>query len=742
MPGLRSGRLVEAVESWAEDGARIVLASDQAARLSELLGEAGRPVAAVVGVDAAPPPGAVALVERSLNGGFIGGPDRIAFVTDRELFGTVRVRRPKAMRRVVPRDILERLTPGRPRRPHRSRDRPLRADAPARRDRARSATTSSSGSVATTGSTSRSSRSPGSPLLGRRAADAEPARRDRLAADEAARQEGGRRPGRGAAGALRGPRPTPAAMRSAPTRRGRARWRRRFPYEETVDQLRAVAEAKPDMEAGRPMDRLVVGDVGYGKTEVALRAAFKAIQDGKQVAVLVPTTVLAAQHFQTFSQRFAAFPMTVRLLSRFVPPHDQAATLEGLAERLGRPRHRDPPAAVEGRPVPRPRPRRRRRGAALRRRREGAAQAAAQRGRRADPVRHADPAHAQPRPGRHPRPQRHRDAAGGSAADPDPRRRGIGRARPRRDPARARPRRAGLLRPQPGRDDRGPGGAAAPAAARRPVRRRARPDGRGRAREGDDRVRGRRRRRPRLHDDHRVRARHPEREHDRHRPRRHARAGPALPAPRARRPVGAGGPTRTCSTGAASGCRDEARKRLQAIFNASELGAGFQIALSDLEIRGAGNILGGEQSGHMAAVGFDLYSRLLAEAVEEQKARPRVARRSSRRRRPWSTCRSRPACPTTYVPDEAQKLELYRRLARARTAGDLAAFRQEVIDRFGPMPHAGPPARRGRGAAPVGRGGRRRLDLARGGPDGRPLRARRCRGRRRCGSSATADCPA
>jgi transcription-repair coupling factor (superfamily II helicase) len=131
---------------------------------------------------------------------------------------------------------------------------------------------------------------------------------------------------------------------------------------------------------------------------------------------------------------------------------------------------------------------------------------------------------------------------------------------------------------------------------------------------------------------------------------------------------------------------DEARKRLQAIFNASELGAGFQIALADLEIRGAGNILGGEQSGHMAAVGFDLYSRLLAEAVEEQKARreqrPAVVE-------PPQAIVDLPVdahLPESYVPDEAQKLELYRRLARARSAGDLAAFRQEVTDRFGPMP--------------------------------------------------------
>jgi transcription-repair coupling factor (superfamily II helicase) len=103
-----------------------------------------------------------------------------------------------------------------------------------------------------------------------------------------------------------------------------------FPYEETPDQQRAIVDVKADMEAGRPMDRVVVGDVGYGKTEVALRAAFKAIQDGRQVAVLVPTTILADQHLRTFAQRFAAFPITVRLLSRSVPPREQAATLAGL----------------------------------------------------------------------------------------------------------------------------------------------------------------------------------------------------------------------------------------------------------------------------------------------------------------------------------------------------------------------------------------------------------------------------
>src|SRR5262245_57806923 len=111
-------------------------------------------------------------------------------------------------------------------------------------------------------------------------------------------------------------------------------WQREFEaafrFEETPDQLRAIEDVKADMERDRPMDRLVAGDVGYGKTEVALRAAFKAAADGRQVAVLVPTTVLAQQHFHTFSDRFAAFPAKVELLSRFRSPKEQKAVVEGL----------------------------------------------------------------------------------------------------------------------------------------------------------------------------------------------------------------------------------------------------------------------------------------------------------------------------------------------------------------------------------------------------------------------------
>ncbi len=105
-----------------------------------------------------------------------------------------------------------------------------------------------------------------------------------------------------------------------------------FPYQETPDQLSAIADVKADMERPVPMDRLIVGDVGFGKTEVAIRAAFKAIQDGRQVAVLVPTTLLAQQHHQTFSERFAPFPVRVEVLSRFLTPAQTRRVVEGLAD--------------------------------------------------------------------------------------------------------------------------------------------------------------------------------------------------------------------------------------------------------------------------------------------------------------------------------------------------------------------------------------------------------------------------
>ena len=103
-----------------------------------------------------------------------------------------------------------------------------------------------------------------------------------------------------------------------------------FVYEETPDQLKCVAEIKADMESDTIMDRLLCGDVGYGKTEVAIRAAFKAVMDSKQVAFLVPTTVLAAQHFETFKKRFSGFPIRVEMLSRFRTGAEQKAIIKDL----------------------------------------------------------------------------------------------------------------------------------------------------------------------------------------------------------------------------------------------------------------------------------------------------------------------------------------------------------------------------------------------------------------------------
>ncbi len=106
----------------------------------------------------------------------------------------------------------------------------------------------------------------------------------------------------------------------------------KFPYIETPDQLQSIVDVKADMMRSRPMDRLLCGDVGYGKTEVALRAAFKAVMDSKQVAVLVPTTILAQQHFNTFRERFIGYPITIEMLSRFKSPKEQKEIIKGLKE--------------------------------------------------------------------------------------------------------------------------------------------------------------------------------------------------------------------------------------------------------------------------------------------------------------------------------------------------------------------------------------------------------------------------
>jgi len=685
LPLGRSARLPEAIDGWRADGSRIVLASDQAPRLAEILAEAGHPTAVVPGLSEPPPPGAIALVERSLNGGFSGGPDGVVFVTDRELFGNVRIRRPKAMRRVVPRDILERLTPG---------DFVVHIDHGVARYEQMLRRSSSTGDERDFLELSFAG---GDRIfvpveqIGRvtRYSGGEKPHLSKLGGSEWLRTK--QRVGRAVTDLAKELLELYAARSAA---RGHAfgddtPWQAEleasFPYEETVDQLRAAAEAKADMERVRPMDRLVVGDVGYGKTEVALRAAFKATQDGKQVAVLVPTTVLASQHHRTFGQRFAAFPIEVRLLSRFVSAKDQAATIAGLSDGsvdvvIGT--HRLLSKDVRFRDL----------GLVIVDEEQRFGVASKERLKRM---------------------RREVDVLTLSAT-PIPRTLNLALAGVRdlslietppedRLPIQTRVAEAtaGLVRDAILRElDRGGQvfyvhNRVETIEAQAEQLRRMLPDvrfvvGHGQMPEGSlDKVMlafadgaadvlvcttiiesgldipnantiiidradtlG-------LAQLYQLRGRVG----------RSSRRAYAYLVYRRRERLS-----------------DEARKRLQAIFNASELGAGFQIALSDLEIRGAGNILGGEQSGHMAAVGFDLYSRLLAEAVEEQKAQ--LEGRAPVYHAPQAVV-DLPVeahLPDDYVPDEAQKLELYRRLARARTAGDVAAFRQEVTDRFGPMP--------------------------------------------------------
>ena len=684
LPAGRAGRFAEAVESWAADGARIVVASDQAPRLADILAERDHAAAVVTTLETAPPPGAVALVDRSLNGGFIGGPDGLAFVTDRELFGTVRIRRPRALRRVVPRDILERLTTGDfvvhiDHGVARYEQMLQRGGSGEERDYLELSFAGGDRIFVPVEQISRVTRYSGGerPALSKLGGTdwLRAKQRVRKAVDDLAEDLLALYAARaGARGhAFSADTPWQAEMEAS------------FPYEETVDQMRAALEVKADMELTRPMDRLVVGDVGYGKTEVALRAAFKAIQDGQQVAVLVPTTVLAAQHNATFSQRFAAFPLEVRLLSRFVSPAAQAATIQGLAEGtvdlvIGT--HRLLSKDVRFKDL----------GLVVVDEEQRFGVAAKERLKQL---------------------KREVDVLTLSAT-PIPRTLNL---------ALAGIRDLSVIETPP--EDR------------LPIQTRVAEASAGLVRDAILRELDRGGQVFYVHN--RVETIEAQAEQLR-------RMLPGVRFVVGHGQMGEGALEKVmiafadgaadvlvCTTIIESGLdipnantividradtlglaqlyqlrgrvgrssrrayayllyrrrerlSDEARKRLQAIFNASELGAGFQIALSDLEIRGAGNILGGEQSGHMAAVGFDLYTRLLAEAVETRKATmegraPVIAAPQAVVDLPVEA-----HLPTEYVPDEAQKLELYRRLARARTPGDLAAFRQEVLDRFGAMP--------------------------------------------------------
>jgi transcription-repair coupling factor (superfamily II helicase) len=461
------------------------------------------------------------------------------------------------------------------------------------------------------------------------------------------------------------------------------RWQRElessFLYEDTPDQRTATEDIKRDMERPMPMDRLLVGDVGYGKTEVAVRAAFKAVQGGKQVAVLVPTTILAEQHFRTFADRLADYPVTVEVLSRFRTLKQQKETVRKLAEGqldivIGTHRilSRDVLFKDLGLLIV---DEEHRFGVKHKERLKQLRLAVDVLTLTATPI---------PR-------TLHMSLAGlrdMTVIETPPRDRSpiLTFVEPWDD---------GLLDEAMARElDRGGQvffvhnrieTIATIVARARALAPRARVElGHGQM-PADE-----------LED---VMQRFVAGEvdvlvstmivesgldvpnantmivHDAH------RFGLAqLYQLRGR--VGRSHRRAYCYLVVPDTIDIAAEERLKVLEHHTDLGAGYRIALKDLELRGAGNLLGAEQSGHAHAVGFDLYLRWLEETVTGLKGRV-----AGELPQPPDVVLDLPAhLPDGYVPDDGIKLDLYRRLARASAPGDIDDLRTELRERFGPLP--------------------------------------------------------
>jgi transcription-repair coupling factor (superfamily II helicase) len=461
-------------------------------------------------------------------------------------------------------------------------------------------------------------------------------------------------------------------------------WQREFEasfrFEETPDQLRAIEEAKRDMQNPRPMDRLVAGDVGYGKTEVALRAAFKAVADGHQVAVLVPTTVLAQQHWSTFTDRFGPFPAKVELLSRFRSPKEQKAVVEGLhlgsvdvvigthrllskdvafkrlglliideehrfgvahKERMKQLRASVDVLALTATPIPR-------------------TLYMALSGVRDMSVIETPPLDRLPI---ETVVRRFSKAVIKEALERELARGGqvffvhnrvqslpsmarfiqemVPEARVIMGHGQMKEREleATMVKFVSGQADVLVSTAIVESGLDIPA---------------SNTIIINRADRFGLAQLYQLRGRVG---------RERLQAFCYLLVP-------------------ADGRVDEqAQRRLRALQELTELGSGFKLALRDLEIRGAGNLLGAEQHGHIAAVGYDLYSKLLAEAVQELNGN-----RTGVAVEPVISVQVEGFLPEEYVPEVNQRLALYKRLATAAGDDELADLRAELLDRFGPLP--------------------------------------------------------
>ncbi|HEY6474641.1 MAG TPA: transcription-repair coupling factor [Acidimicrobiales bacterium] len=453
-----------------------------------------------------------------------------------------------------------------------------------------------------------------------------------------------------------------------------------FGYVETEDQLTAIADVKADMEEPRPMDRLVCGDVGFGKTEVAIRAAFKAVQDGTQAAILVPTTLLASQHAQTFAERYAPYPVRVELLSRFLSPAQQRAVVRGMADGsvdvvIGT--HRLLAQDVQFKKL----------GLLV-----------------VDEEQRFGVTHKE---------AVKRISEGVDVltltASPIPRTLEMALTGIRdlsmvnTPPADRRP-----ILTYVGEQDT----AAVSEAIRREL-----------LREGQmfyvhNRVSDIDRVARDLRDlvpEARVAIAHGqmdegsletvvldfwERRYDVLVCTTIIESGIDMPSVNTlivdradllglgqlhqiRGRVGRGGQRAYAYLfhPADRVLSEQAYERLRTIGEHTELGSGFKIAMRDLEIRGAGNLLGSDQSGHIAAVGYDLYVQLVAEAVAEARGEARPA--------PPSVSIDVPGdahLPKDYVAAEDARLEAYRRLAAAVSLEDVDDIGAEWADRYGPLP--------------------------------------------------------
>ncbi|HEY2506125.1 MAG TPA: transcription-repair coupling factor [Streptosporangiaceae bacterium] len=453
-----------------------------------------------------------------------------------------------------------------------------------------------------------------------------------------------------------------------------------FPYVETPDQLAAVDEVKSDMERGVPMDRLICGDVGYGKTEIAVRAAFKAVQDGMQVAVLVPTTLLASQHFATFSERYAPFPVTVRPLSRFQSDAEVAQTLEGLASGkvdlvIGTHRLLYPEVRFA------------RLGLLI-----------------IDEEQRFGVEHKE-----YLKQLRTEVDVLAMSATPIPRTLEMGISGIREMST--------ILTPP---EERHPVlTSVAPyeerqiaAAIRREL-----------LRDGQvffvhNRVSSINKVAARLaelvpearfgvghgqmneHTLEKVMSGFVEREFDVLVSTTIVESGLDIPNANTLivdRADAYGLPDLHQLRGRVGRGRERgyayflyppekpltetAHERLATLQQHTGIGAGLHIAMKDLEIRGAGNLLGGEQSGHIAAVGFDLYVKMIGEAVREMRGEGPAERAEVRVELPVDA-----HIPHDYVTGERLRLEAYTRIASIESSADIDAVRDELADRFGPVP--------------------------------------------------------